>query len=199
MSSAYDWLVDLGLAVEPFISRQAIDEMSRKRFDVKYLIPDADVAMISPDLPKWVMATWAAAVFASQARTQLRWGASLAPWVEKYERHLHEVGGRWPHDVARRAWRGFLLVLEKDEASRRAIETVNTLDPMKAPDYVGELFAGYLDKIVNAPVVRAVQRVQELRARRISGRATGFAPDGIARPSDAEFDLEALPPKPRGA
>ncbi len=43
---------------------------------------------------------------------------------------------------------------------------------------------------------RLLQR-QETRARRISGRATGFAPEGIKRPSDRDFLREAEPPRPR--
>ncbi len=45
-------------------------------------------------------------------------------------------------------------------------------------------------------IPRIAQR-QETRARRISGRATGFAPDGIKRPADRDFLREADPPRPR--
>lgn len=99
-------------------------------------------------------------------------------------------------DQRRHPWRHFLLYLEKDSGLRQSIDTVVRLgDREQAEVFVCEQLDLFVAKLQRTPVIKAIKSRQEVRARRLQCRDSGFG--GFQRPTDAEFDLEALPPKVR--
>lgn len=106
------------------------------------------------------------------------------------------VSKGWRRDrevTARRTtWRGFLVFLTRDDVTRTAIDAVGRLgDEAAAAAFVAPLLARFEELMGAAPVCSRVQALQELRARRLDGRA--------ARASDAAYaaSREAAKPAPR--
>jgi len=95
--------------------------------------------------------------------------------------------------AARAKWRGFLVLLTRDDVTRDAVDAVGRLgDPNAAAAFVAPLLARFSELMAAAPVCSRVAALQATRARRLDGRA--------ARVPDASYAVETRrPPKPRTA
>lgn len=116
-----------------------------------------------------------------------------APWAVGCL-HAATTNKAFGETSAKPKWRRFMLLVGKDVGLQQAIDTVvRSGSAAQVEVFVCEQLDLFLAKTASAPVIRAIERRQETRARRIQHRDSGFG--GFKRPSDAEFLEEALPPK----
>lgn len=92
-------------------------------------------------------------------------------------------------------WRGFMLLLERDQVTRDALDTLMRLDDTtdKMTLEIGQLYGRFKSALASTPAMKRLKQRQNARVRRITGQ--GFATP--KRPTDAAFYAESQPPRVR--
>lgn len=87
----------------------------------------------------------------------------------------------------RDVWRGFLAITALDPETRTALDVAWDRSPDEGAALAQLNFDAFHARLAGARIVPIVLRLQERRARRISGRSTGIAINGLRRPDDLAF------------